>query len=133
MKKTIVIIEDNEMLNRVLEYRLKNDGYKVKVFVNGKDAMNFMLDNPFDLLITGLFMPQMNGVDIIKAVRQKISAKIPVIVIIGLYEEELLNRAILLGANDFLAKPFRAGELCMRVKGLLNGSLLKRRLLTYEQ
>ncbi|MCG8380493.1 MAG: response regulator [Proteobacteria bacterium] len=107
------------MLNRILEYRLKNDGYDVKVFINGEDAVSYMFGNPFDLLITDLYMPLMNGMEVIQSVRDKISESIPIVAISAAHEEELINRVFNLGANDFIVKPFRAGELSIRVKRLL--------------
>ena len=119
MKKKIVIVEDNVMLNRILEYRLKNDGYEVGVYVNGEDAIAYMIENSFDLLITDLYMPLMNGMEVIQSVRDKISKSVPIVVISAAHEEELINRVFKLGADDFIVKPFRAGELSVRVKRLL--------------
>lgn len=119
MKKTIVIAEDNDMLNRVLEYRLKTDGYEVKVFLNGEDAIEFMQNNPFDMLITDLYMPMMNGMEVIQLVRKQISDSVPIIAVSATHEEDLVKRIFGVGANDFIIKPFRAGELSIRVKKLL--------------
>lgn len=119
MEKTIVIAEDNDMLNRVLEYRLKSDGYQVKVFLNGEDAIAWMSGNPFDLLITDLYMPLMNGMEVIQMVRDKISVEVPIMAISATHEEELITRLFNIGATDFIVKPFRAGELSVRVKRLI--------------
>ncbi len=119
MKKTIVIAEDNDILDRVLEYRLKNDGYEVRVFSNGEEAVDWMKKNPFDLLITDLYMPMMNGMELIQTVREKHAHKIPIIVISASHDEELVNKLFQMGVSDFIPKPFRAGELSTRVKRVL--------------
>ena len=119
MTKTIVIAEDNDMLNRVLEFRLKSEGYEVKVFFNGEDALAYMQNNPFDMLITDLYMPMMNGTEVIQQVREKISKNVPIIAVSVTHEEDLVTRVFNMGANDFIVKPFRAGELSIRVKRLL--------------
>jgi len=119
MKKTIVVAEDNDMLNRVLEYRLKNDGYDAKIFVNGVDAVDWMKSNPFDLLITDLYMPMMNGMELIQLIQEKISVAIPIMVISASHEEDMVNRLFKMGVSDFISKPFRPGELSLRVKRLL--------------
>lgn len=119
MKRTIVIAEDNEIINRVLEYRLKNDGYEVKVFFNGEDAIEFMRENPFDVLITDLYMPVMSGLDVIKTVRNSISSNVPIIAISVTNQEDLIIRLFDMGVNDFVIKPFRAGELSVRIKRLI--------------
>ena len=115
----IVLAEDNKMLNRVFEYRLKKDGYKVKVFHNGKDAVSYMQDNPFDLLITDIYMPVMDGIELIDSVRGYISDSVPILVISAVDQNEVINHVLKVGANDFLRKPFRAGELISRVKRLI--------------
>lgn len=119
MKRTIVVAEDNEIINRVLEYRLKSDGFEVKVFLNGEDAIAFMKENPFDLLITDLYMPLMNGMDVIQAVRESISSSIPIMAVSVTHDEDLIVRLFDMGVNDFVVKPFRAGELSVRVKRLI--------------
>lgn len=119
MKRTIVVAEDNEIVNRVLEYRLKIDGYEVKVFTNGEDAVAFMKDNPFDLLITDLYMPLMNGIDVIQTVRECISAIVPIMAVSVSRDEDLIVRLFNMGVNDFVVKPFRAAELSVRVKRLV--------------
>lgn len=122
MKKTIIVAEDNDMLNRVLEFRLKSDGYNVKVFANGEEAIEFMQNNPFDMLITDLYMPMMNGMEVIQLVRETISGAVPIIAVSVTHEEDLVTRIFNIGANDFIVKPFRAGELSIRVKRLIEGS-----------
>ena len=119
MKRTIVVAEDNEIINRVLEYRLKNDGYEVKVFLNGEDAIVFMKGNSFDLLITDLYMPVMSGLDVIQTVRDSISSSVPIMAISVTNQEDLIVRLFAMGVNDFVIKPFRAGELSVRVKRLI--------------
>jgi DNA-binding response OmpR family regulator len=119
MKRTIVIAEDNEIINRVLEYRLISDGYDVKVFLNGEDAVAFMRENQFDLLITDLYMPLMNGIDVIQAVRESISGSVPIMATSVTHDEDLIVRLFDMGVNDFVVKPFRAGELSVRVKRLI--------------
>lgn len=119
MKKTIVIAEDNDMLNRVLEFRLKSDGYEVKVFGNGEDAVAFMRENQFDMVITDLYMPMMNGMEVIQIVRESISKDVPIMAVSAAHDEDVITSVFEMGANDFIVKPFRAGELSIRVKRLL--------------
>ena len=119
MKKRIVIVEDNDLLTRVLEYRLQCDGYEVAVFGNGEDALMFMNDNSFDMLITDLYMPLMNGLELIQAVRDTLSSTVPILAMSATHEEGLITKLFNMGANDFVIKPFRAGELSIRVQRLI--------------
>jgi DNA-binding response OmpR family regulator len=67
MKKIIVVAEENEILNYMLEYYLKKEGYEVKMFMNGKDVLVFMQNNKVDLLIADPEMPLMEGMEIIQS------------------------------------------------------------------
>ncbi len=118
-KKTIVIVEDNDLLSKVLEYRMEKDGFRVEIFNNGEEAIEFLSSNSFDLLITDLYMPFLNGSELIQYVRDKISATVPVMVISSTHEEDVIANVFNIGANDFIVKPFRAGELSVRIKRLL--------------
>lgn len=118
-KKTIVIVEDNDLLSKVLEYRMQKDGYHVKTFTNGEEAIEFLTTNSFDLLITDLYMPFMNGSELIQHVRNKISTEVPIMAISATHEEDVIANIFNIGANDFIVKPFRAGELSVRIKRLV--------------
>ncbi len=118
-KKTIVIVEDNDLLSKVLEYRMEKDGFQVEVFNNGEEAIEFLSSNSFDLLITDLYMPFMNGSELIKYVRDNISATVPIMAISSTHEEDVIGNIFNIGANDFIVKPFRAGELSVRIKRLI--------------
>lgn len=118
-KKTIVIVEDNDLLSKVLEYRMAKDGFRVEVFNDGEEAIEFLSSNSFDLLITDLYMPFLNGSELIQYVRDKISATVPIMAISSTHEEDVIANVFNIGANDFIVKPFRAGELSVRIKRLL--------------
>ncbi|WP_053180089.1 response regulator transcription factor [Sunxiuqinia dokdonensis] len=118
-KKTVVIVEDNDLLSKVLEYRMEKDGFQVEVFNNGEEAIEFLSSNSFDLLITDLYMPFMNGSELIKYVRNNISATVPIMAISSTHEEDVIGNIFNIGANDFIVKPFRAGELSVRIKRLI--------------
>jgi DNA-binding response OmpR family regulator len=119
MGKTIIVTDDNDLLIGILEFRLRRDGYDVKGFVNGKDAISYMRTNPFDLLITDVYMPLMNGIEVIKLVREEISNKVPILVTSTVHDGELVAEVFNFGASDFIMKPFHAGELSVRVRLLL--------------
>ncbi|KOH46341.1 hypothetical protein NC99_08780 [Sunxiuqinia dokdonensis] len=107
------------MLSKVLEYRMEKDGFQVEVFNNGEEAIEFLSSNSFDLLITDLYMPFMNGSELIKYVRNNISATVPIMAISSTHEEDVIGNIFNIGANDFIVKPFRAGELSVRIKRLI--------------
>jgi len=119
MKKTIVIAEDNELLRWIITYRLELDGYAVKIFTNGKSASVYMRENQFDLLITELQMPVMDGFELIQTIRKHISKTIPIMVLSSNFKEDLKLKILGMGADVYVAKPVMAGELSVRVKCLI--------------
>ena len=119
MKETIVITDHNSMINSILEYRLKRDGYNVLFFEDGERAMSYIRKNPFDLLVTNFYMPLINGVEVIQYIRNHVSKKVPILVVSSSQDEEIRSNVFKIGADDFIEKPFRAGELSVRIKRLL--------------
>lgn len=126
MKKTIVIAEDNDMLSKVLEYRLKSDGYEVAIFNDGEGAIAFMRKNQFDMVITDLYMPMMNGMEVIQIIRESISTDVPILAVSAAHGEDMITSVFDAGATDFIVKPFRVAELSIRVKRLLSISRMVR-------
>lgn len=119
MKKKIIIAEDNDLFRSILSYRLEKDGYDVKVFDNGKKAATFMYENNFDLLITDLQMPVMDGMELIQVVRKYISKTIPIMVISSTGDEADKLKILKMGGDVYVSKPVMAGELSVRVKYLI--------------
>ncbi|MEJ8800569.1 response regulator transcription factor [Pontibacter sp. H249] len=114
----ILIVEDDEMILRALEFRLKKDGYEVTAARNGKEAIDFLKASAFKLVITDLMLPFVMGMELLTYIKTNHS-NVPVIVLSGADEETTVIDAFKLGADDFIAKPFSPGELSLRVKRLL--------------
>ena len=119
MKKTIVIAEDNELMRKLLTYRLEIDGYVVRDFANGKGAADYMLENQFDLLITDLVMPVMDGFELIQIVRNSISKTIPIMVISGDCDADFKFKVLEMGVDIYVTKPVTAVELSVHLKHLI--------------
>lgn len=114
----ILIVEDDEMILRTLEFRLKKDGYSIEVARDGKDALIKLKSNTYNLVITDLMLPFVTGMEVLSFVKSN-QPDLPVIVLSGADEEGTIMDAFNLGADDFIAKPFSPGELTLRVKRLL--------------
>lgn len=114
----ILIAEDDVMMMASIEYQLKKEGYKVSKANNGSEAMvAFEKENP-DLVVTDIIMPHTSGLEFIGFIRSS-RGHTPVIVLSALDEEDTVIEAFNLGADDFLTKPVKPGELSVRVKRLL--------------
>ncbi len=118
-KHTILIAEDEPMMLKVLEFKLRKDGYEVMTASNGKEAIEKIRNTPPDLLITDLTLPFFNGLEIIDYVRKNGTPRLPVIILTDVDTESVILEAFKTGANDFITKPFSPNELSVRVKRYL--------------
>ncbi|MBF9254525.1 response regulator [Pontibacter sp. 172403-2] len=114
----ILVVEDDEMILRTLEFRLKKDNYSVTVARDGREAMEKLKNNKFDLVLTDLMLPFVTGMEVLSYAKTNLP-ELPVIVLSAADEEGTIMDAFKLGADDFIAKPFSPGELSLRVKRLL--------------
>jgi len=112
----ILIAEDDQLMARTLEFRLNKDGHKVIVTTDGREALKKIDELQPDLVITDIMMPYTSGLEIVSTVKEKYGDKIPVIVLSGMGQEDVVLEAFQLGANDYMTKPFSPVELSVRVK-----------------
>jgi DNA-binding response OmpR family regulator len=115
----ILICEDDFMIVSALRHKLVREAYDVTVATDGRDGLEKITNNDYDLLITDLLMPFMGGLELINAVRHQLNKTVPIIVLSTLGSEETVIEAFKLGADDYLRKPFSPNELSIRVKRLL--------------
>ncbi|MDG3582822.1 response regulator transcription factor [Galbibacter pacificus] len=115
MKKKILIIEDNPMIVKSLEFKLTKDGYQVVVAQDGRKALKILETDAFQLVITDLMLPFINGIELIEHIKNNIP-ELPVIVLSTSKQEEIIMDAFKMGVNDFITKPFSPNELSLRVK-----------------
>ena len=110
----ILIIEDEFNLADVISSRLKKENYIVDVFYDGETGLENALTNIYDLIILDIMLPKINGIEILKQLRnEKIKSKIIILTAKSQLEDKLqgLNN----GANDYITKPFHIDELVARV------------------
>lgn len=127
----ILIVEDNiKILNSIAE-ELSNhfDTYKCS---DGEDALYQIKQNIYDLVILDLMLPNINGLDILKCIRQDMET--PVLILTAKEELDDKVKAFEIGANDYLTKPFYMEELIARVYAILrtNGKLKKKNELSFK-
>ena len=112
----ILVVEDNQLILKVIETKLKKEGYEVINCENGKEAIERITDSLPDLVITDIMLPYNSGLEIVNFVKEKLQKNIPVIVLSGLGQEKTIEEAFKLGADDYMTKPFSLSELLMRIK-----------------
>lgn len=121
MTPCILIVEDDKDFSRLLQLDLKQNGYSVIAAENGADGLRLYHETRPKLVILDIALPQMNGLEVCKQIRQE--STVPILMITGhaLSEEEIVE-GLDAGADDYLTKPLRKLELQARVKALLRRS-----------
>lgn len=109
-KLRILLIDDEEIVSKRLKPALEKDGYEVETQVEGKSALASISANDFDVVVTDMRIDQVNGLQVLEAVRKK-SGKTKVVLITGYATMELAREALSKGAFEVIAKPFKPQEL----------------------
>jgi len=112
----ILVVEDDAIMLKTIELRLKKDGYDVITSEDGRDGLKKFEELAPDLIITDIMMPFLSGLEIVGAVKKWEGKETPIIVLSTLGQENVVLEAFRLGADDFITKPFSPKELSMRVK-----------------
>ena len=115
----ILVAEDEPMLLKTIELKLKKEGYEVIATADGRDAIAKIKETEPDMVLTDIMMPYASGLEIVSIVKQG-GKKVPVIILSAMEQEKVVMEAFELGADDYITKPFSLNELAMRVKRLMN-------------
>src|SRR5262245_51235193 len=116
-RSRILVVDDETQITRVLKTTLSSQGYEVKTAADGESGLNATLDWHPDLVITDLSMPEMDGVELCRAVRER--SQVPIIVLSVSGEEKVKVEALDAGADDYVTKPYSVNELLARVRANL--------------
>jgi two-component system KDP operon response regulator KdpE len=118
--ETILIIDDELQIRRLLEITLSASGYRIIQSINGRDGLVDAATHHPALIILDLGLPDTDGQDILKKLREWFFK--PIIVLSVRNSEEDIIKALDNGANDYLTKPFRTGELLARIRAALRSA-----------
>jgi len=130
---TILIVDDNKVNVELIKAQLKPYNYNIQIAYDGEEALEKIDTNPPDIVLLDLMMPKISGYEVCRSIKQnKETQFIPVIIITALQELEDKIKAIELGADDFLVKPFNKLELTTRIKSLLHMKSMHDELETSE-
>ncbi|MBC7653326.1 MAG: response regulator transcription factor [Oligoflexus sp.] len=116
----ILIADDDQLMLKTLEFRLKRDGHEVFLSRDGQEAMEMIntQDLDLDLVISDIMMPYSSGLELIGFIKQRFNNTIRTIILSGMGQENVILEAFRLGAADFITKPFSPNELSMRINRL---------------
>ncbi len=116
--KKILVIEDDLLMVKILEFVLRKEGYEITIAKDGIEGLEKLQTSNPDMIITDIILPFKSGLEIISFAKENLK-HIPVIVVSSMGEEEgTVMEAFNLGADDFVPKPFNPNELKIRVKRL---------------
>ncbi len=112
---TILVVEDEVKLARALELELEFEGYDIVLSHDGKEALQLMLDQTFELVILDVMLPNLSGMDILRRLRKE-NETMPVIMLTA--RDQIYDKVSGLdyGANDYMTKPFEIEELLARIR-----------------
>lgn len=110
----ILIVEDDIQIRNFIRFALENEKYKVLTSENAAQAMNEIVSEPMDLILLDLGLPDADGMEVIKKVKE--FSDIPIIVVSARDQDKEKVKALDYGADDYLVKPFSASELLARIR-----------------
>ena len=122
----ILVAEDNPELLMLMQHMLKKN-YRVLVAKNGKEALKIVHKTPLDLIVSDVMMPEMDGFELTQKVKEDPNySHLPVILLTANNQVEEQEKALKIGADEYLTKPFRLGELKLRIDNIIEN---RRRML----
>jgi len=115
--RTILIVEDEWKIARFIQMELTHEGYKAVIETNGRHALDRIMQEDFCLILLDIMLPEMDGVEVCRRVRQV--STIPIIMVTAKDDLEAKVRGLDSGADDYLTKPFAIQELLARTRAAL--------------
>ncbi len=120
MRETILIVEDEKDIVKMLDYNLKKEGFKTLIAHDGEDALDAANIRYPDLILLDLMLPGMDGLEVCKSLKgESKTALIPIIMLTAKSQESDKVVGLELGADDYMTKPFSPRELVARIKAVL--------------
>ncbi len=120
-KAEILIIDDEAAIRKLLEITLQSNDYTVVQAATAKEGIIAAANHPPDMIILDLGLPDENGHAVLVQLREWFTS--PIVILSALANEEDIVKALDNGANDYLVKPFRTGELLARIRSALRGNV----------
>lgn len=115
----IILSEDNELLRKSLSFFLESKGFEVTQFSDGKEALESIRNNNYDIILSDINMPGISGLEITQYVRVTLELDTPIIIFTSSGIEQTELDSFDLGASDFMAKPISPSVLLVRINKLL--------------
>ena len=121
----ILVVEDDKALNDLVCSYIADNGYEAKACFNGKEALAFLENTAYDLIVSDVMMPEMDGFILAKKVRE-FDKQIPILFMTALDDKPSKQRGFEIGIDDYVVKPFDCDILMLRIKALLRRANIER-------
>src|ERR1700686_3423486 len=123
-KATILIVEDEAKMRRLLELQLGEEGFVVHTVADAETGLQLLVREKPDLVVTDLRLPGMSGMEFLQAVK-RVNAALPVVVMTAYGTVESAVEAMKIGASDYVTKPFALAELVLVIRKELDSHQLR--------
>ncbi|MCI9365329.1 MAG: response regulator transcription factor [Clostridia bacterium] len=114
----VLVVEDDKNLKKLMTTYLKKNDYNVFEAINGNQALDILDTSYIDLIISDIMMPEMDGYELVKSLRES-KYEVPILLVTAKNSFEDKREGFLLGADDYMVKPINMEEMVLRVKVLL--------------
>ena len=114
--QNILLVEDQPIVIKAIEFRLRKEGFNVTCCDNGKDAQDYFDQNKYHAVLSDLLMPQACGLELLYHIRSKKESDIPVIILSEISLDEKSQEAMAIGASHYMSKPFDMDVLIQTIK-----------------
>jgi len=114
----VLLLEDDPALNDLLNDHLTDKGYDVTLCTNGQEALEYLIDNIYDLALLDINTPLMTGIEVLKSLRIDYKNRTPIIILTAYHDTKHLKESFENGVDDYIKKPFDLEELDQRVMKL---------------
>jgi two-component system KDP operon response regulator KdpE len=119
-KNTVLVVDDEPQIQKMLGILLDVENFKIVESISGKQAIRMSASIKPDLVLLDLGLPDMDGKDVITAIREW--SQVPIIILSARSSDEEITEALNMGANDYVTKPFNIGVLLARINAALRSS-----------
>lgn len=119
MSDHILLVDDEQEMRKLLRVCLTPYSYRLDEASNGEEALDKIIAGSYDLILLDIMMPEIDGFELLKTLRNHLDNQIPVILLTALGDTERVVEGLKLGADDYMVKPFEPKELAARVESVL--------------
>ena len=116
----ILVVEDDKDISTLITFHLKANGFETDTAVNGREAVEKLAREKYELALLDILLPELSGIEVLKYIRTvSPNPELPVIVASALTEESEIITSLELGADDYITKPFSPKEMVLRVNNIM--------------